>query len=614
MLRLTDYAGRLALRMTQIVYFFFFFTVTSADDRSCSFSFQSFDYNISSLRLLAVRPNSVFGFAYIAAICGPPLVASDVNVKLKMSLRCAVPKSAVAFQMGRQCIALAKSSSKHELNQNSNNSLGVTILLNGGEPCAHTPRSLLLSLECTDTWEPPTAGESTECNYWMRVRSPAACPLQCRRDLEGEVCGGKGRGYCKHTFGDKTGNSATCVCAPGYKGPLCQPSPIGLNVSLILRALFFFVCFFSAIFVRLGRFFLTTTCFLFFVFVSFTFQHQQLLLQPLQIVLSRRSRNTSTPLLVPYSNRCEAQRAALSFKESSCPSSDVFTALYDAAFACVPSTILNVGANKGYFVAEILSIFAPFAGVTPFALGNAIAASNRAVSEHISCGVCDDCNNIPPPSAASSCSNWNNVSISIYAFEPVADNFRFLQEQLAPLIKDEFASNIHLNLHRVAVVQNQTETPSVLFTECKGGSEICHIVSSIKAASDLIYNVSVVSTVSLDSFCISHNLGTVDLLLIDAEGFDPSVLRGASKILAAGQVRALVFEYNTMNNWQIEELGDILTFLDNHGGFDCWMLQQGYVVLLSGCWKSDMGKEWSNVLCVRRLEYAMHAVLMNLMP
>lgn len=302
--------------------------------------------------------------------------------------------------------------------------------------------------------------------------------------------------------------------------------------------------------------------------------------------------------------------AALDFSQSNCPTSDFFTALYDAGFACKPATLINVGANKGYLVAEMLAIFSPQSGADPIALGNGIRASGRADNEFTACGYCDDCKHMPPQSAAAACPGAP-PRITVHAFEPVQGNFYFLENQLAPLLRAD--GPVSLTLHRAAVVENQTATPSVMFSDCTGGSEVCHIIPN-EAAVQEGYKAVMVPTVSLDRFADSAGLGVVDFLFVDAEGYDPSVLRGAGGLLGAGRVRALVFEYNRMNNWDHEELGDLLSYLEHTGGFDCWLLQDGFAVLLTGCWDRGKGKSWSNVLCVRREERALHAVMVSMMP
>ena len=101
---------------------------------------------------------------------------------------------------------------------------------------------------------------------------------------------------------------------------------------------------------------------------------------------------------------------------------------------------------------------------------------------------------------------------------------------------------------------------------------------------------------------------------MDAEGYDPGVIRGAMELLKRGSIRVLVFEYHAIETWEFENLDDILISLSQNANMDCWLLQHGFAVLLTGCWTADWGKSWSNVLCVKRSDFALHTTMVGFMP
>ena len=307
---------------------------------------------------------------------------------------------------------------------------------------------------------------------------------------------------------------------------------------------------------------------------------------------------------------CRAQLAGFSTSESSCPSNDFFTDLYDAGFACRPATIVNVGANKGYALTEMLSIFAPLAGVGPRAQFNAIMASGKALNEFTACGMCDDCTKPPPPSTAAACPA-PLAPITLHAFEPTSDAFGFL-EGLAGLVAGAGGPGAHvrLRLHKAAVVENQTATPFVRFSNCAGGGEGCAITSA--AAGD---GVVTVPAFSIDTWARDEGVLAIDMLFVDAEGYDPAVLRGARGMLEGGRVAVLAFEVNSLGMWLAgDSVNAILRWLDRDAGMTCFQMQRetftpkGRAVKLTGC-EVPEEKAWSNVLCVRREERAMLAVL-----
>jgi FkbM family methyltransferase len=52
----------------------------------------------------------------------------------------------------------------------------------------------------------------------------------------------------------------------------------------------------------------------------------------------------------------------------------------------------------------------------------------------------------------------------------------------------------------------------------------------------------------LDGFCAEHRITHIDLLKTDCEGYDLQVLHGASRMLAAGQIDAVLCEINFQRN------------------------------------------------------------------
>ncbi len=55
-----------------------------------------------------------------------------------------------------------------------------------------------------------------------------------------------------------------------------------------------------------------------------------------------------------------------------------------------------------------------------------------------------------------------------------------------------------------------------------------------------------VAVETLDGFCAKGNLESVDLLKIDTEGFERSVLQGAENLLGAGLIKFVYFEFNSV--------------------------------------------------------------------
>ena len=120
---------------------------------------------------------------------------------------------------------------------------------------------------------------------------------------------------------------------------------------------------------------------------------------------------------------------------------------------------------------------------------------------------------------------------------------------------------------------------------------------------------------TLDAWAAAAGVVVIDVLAIDAEGLDPLVLDGAEALLAAGAVRMLFFEYHGLRAWRERSLRTVVERLDELAGMDCYLLQRGQALRLTGCWREEFEtKAWSNVACAPRAERAIAAALAGFVP
>ena len=113
-------------------------------------------------------------------------------------------------------------------------------------------------------------------------------------------------------------------------------------------------------------------------------------------------------------------------------------------------------------------------------------------------------------------------------------------------------------------------------------------------------NMELVPVITLDGLVKEKNIGTIDVLAIDAEGNDMRVIIGALQTLP--KVRYLEFEYHSMSHWAFSSLNDLIDILDNFG-FDCfWTADSGGLWRLTGCWHDSYYEKryWSNIACASR--------------
>merc|ERR1712039_398959 len=96
------------------------------------------------------------------------------------------------------------------------------------------------------------------------------------------------------------------------------------------------------------------------------------------------------------------------------------------------------------------------------------------------------------------------------------------------------------------------------------GNELCGLVDEGTP------NSIPIPVATVDTFAASGAVKAIDILKIDAEGYDPAVLKGAEQVLQAGKAAVVTFEHNKgMGLWKTQHVHDITTRLDSFG-YDCY--------------------------------------------
>ncbi|MBC7568307.1 MAG: FkbM family methyltransferase [Spirosoma sp.] len=149
---------------------------------------------------------------------------------------------------------------------------------------------------------------------------------------------------------------------------------------------------------------------------------------------------------------------------------------------------------------------------------------------------------------------------SIHAFEPSSATF-------AGLSKQSFGTGGTVSLHQLAfgeAVGQQT-------FHNYGTSELSSLLPLNRNQSESIFadqttvSEETVSVDTLDHFCAERDITHIDLLKIDTQGYELSVLRGGASLLGAGRVSAVLLELNfsPLYHGQSDPLA-VLTFLRDH--------------------------------------------------
>lgn len=129
-------------------------------------------------------------------------------------------------------------------------------------------------------------------------------------------------------------------------------------------------------------------------------------------------------------------------------------------------------------------------------------------------------------------------AVRIHAFEPHPATYERLRANVRGLA---------VQCHNVAV--GASEGPVELFDYAQGdgsshASLYRDVIERTHGASSVAHRVDMIR---LDDFLESHAIDRVDLLKIDTEGHELSVLAGARRYLEEGRIEAIQFEFNEMN-------------------------------------------------------------------
>lgn len=147
-----------------------------------------------------------------------------------------------------------------------------------------------------------------------------------------------------------------------------------------------------------------------------------------------------------------------------------------------------------------------------------------------------------------------NPLANIYAFEPHPKNF----QKLANIAKQENFSAKNL------AISDKDGVIKLYDMESADGSPLASVYSEaieyLHQKKSIVYNVE---GVTIDTFCNSNKIDSIDLLKIDTEGHEYQALVGAQKLLAENKIKIIQFEFNEMNVVSRVFMKDFIELLPN---------------------------------------------------
>ena len=307
---------------------------------------------------------------------------------------------------------------------------------------------------------------------------------------------------------------------------------------------------------------------------------------------------------------------------------------------------INVGFNKGYNLASWMNAFIPEKNVTPKSWYKALVNSN--MSKFAECGACQDCKFEFPQSLPKFSETQHRNATRDVVFIGIDLNCKNIDvvNEIIGKVKsttDLSMSDVTTYLACAAVSDH---TGVVQLPKCNPSYEACSIhfgvekniseadtstvgaynhTSVLPATSDTVSIPMLTLDNYMQNFTHSHmhnhkhvrrlaqflskpttpipRASQIDILLIDAEGYDALVIKGSKLLLKKKAVRCLIFEYHKVIPWSDMLLETTIQEIHSFG-YDCFFEGQSRLWRISGeCWHSLYEfHQWSNVMCLLKTD------------
>jgi len=143
--------------------------------------------------------------------------------------------------------------------------------------------------------------------------------------------------------------------------------------------------------------------------------------------------------------------------------------------------------------------------------------------------------------------------LDIHCFEPISSTFATLERNL-----NEHAAVGDVSLNNFALGEHAGSAEMFVYQENAGSNSF--YFNDYHAGFSRSLHKERVNVTTVDDYVEGKNVPHIELMKIDVEGHEMSVIRGAEKAIRQGRVACIQFEYN--NYWQCS--GDTLVEMLEH--------------------------------------------------
>jgi hypothetical protein len=341
--------------------------------------------------------------------------------------------------------------------------------------------------------------------------------------------------------------------------------------------------------------------------------------------------------ILPKSFSCDpkvAKEIANNFERfkqdnSRCPIEDWLVAMSKVDSS--PKFFVNVGVNRGYNIALWMNVFQPQLQYRTMNWYDEIKHYVKGDAPYL-CGACADCKQNYPFFQPLQSEHLTILGVDLNCWNVEAI------DSMMQRVNDQINTKDLTLFTTCAGISN--DTYPLTMTKCWFGWETCGISSEISDEKEIVTTPIITFTDLMHSFLVHviqnhyqknkeflqspfnadhpfyHKLirpffhasetkpyhPLIDVLMIDTEGNDYSVLKGSHLLLKARSIRVVIFEYHNYSPWKYQRLEDAKNEMDIYG-YDCYFQGRARLWKITGvnCWSNEYEFHfWSNVMCVRR--------------
>lgn len=180
-------------------------------------------------------------------------------------------------------------------------------------------------------------------------------------------------------------------------------------------------------------------------------------------------------------------------------------------------------------------------------------------------------------------------SAEIYAFEPNPASFELLTCNL---------SSFQVNCHKLGIGSNSSKQKIYSYSnevDSQHASVYKNVLLDLHKANDIVEMEF--NNTTLDEFCESNGIHSIDFIKIDTEGHELEVLKGGRKMISEDRISMIQFEFNEMNIISRVFLKDFYEILQE---YDIYRLNSNNLVPLLEYSSSNEIFKFQNFLAINR--------------